>query len=179
MENSSTQQCQHILQRLDESLRTLEKSLAGLAEKDWHKKPSPERWSIGEIVHHLVLFEVQRLQSLKDLLEGRRESAPPREGATPDILSYRRRETRVQAREEMQPTAGLPPKVLMAGFRRGRTETKAFVNTVELAMLQQIWFPTKSFGSLNGVEMLHFMAAHTERHAAQIIEARKQISHED
>ncbi len=170
------EQRQHILRRLDESLSVLEKRLAGLAEKDWEKKPAPDRWSVGEIVHHLILVEVQRLQWLKDLLAGRRESAPPRLEPIPDIASYRRKEQRVQAKEDMQPTAGIQPKVLLAGFRRGRAETKAFASEMDLAELQEVWLMTKSFGALNGAEYLEFLAAHTERHADQIQEVRKQVS---
>ncbi|MCI0694373.1 DinB family protein [candidate division KSB1 bacterium] len=176
MENTLTQQRQHILRRLDESLNVLEKSLAGLAEKDWEKKPAPERWSVAEIAHHLILVEVQRLQWLKDLLAGRRESAPPRTGTIPDIASYRRKEQHVQAKEDMQPTAGIPPKVLLTGFRRGRAETRAFASEVDLAELQEVWLITKSFGALNGAEYFEFLAAHTERHADQIQEVRKQVS---
>jgi hypothetical protein len=176
MENTLTPQRQHILRRLDESLNVLEKSLAGLAEKDWEKKPAPERWSVAEIVHHLILVEVQRLQWLKDLLAGRRESAPPRAEPIPDIASYRRKEQRVQAKEDMQPTTGIPPKVLLTGFRRGRTETRTFASKVDLAKLQEVWLLTKSFGALNGVEYLEFLAAHTERHADQIQQVKKQVS---
>jgi hypothetical protein len=175
MEIFLTQQRQHVLQRLDESLRVLEKSLAGLAEKDWEKKPAPERWSVGEIVHHLVLVEVQRLQWLKDLLEGRRESAPARDRPAPDIASYRRHEHRVQTKEHMQPTPGIPPKILLAGFRRGRAETRSFAGAIDLAKLQQVWLNTKTLGALNGAEYLEFLAAHTERHADQIQQVRKQL----
>jgi hypothetical protein len=176
MENPLTQQPQHILRRLDESLNVLEKSLAGLAEKDWEQKPAPDRWSVAEIVHHLILVEVQRLQWLKDLLAGRRESAPPRTEPIPDIASYRRKEQRVQAKEDMQPTAGIPPKVLLTGFRRGRAETRAFASTVDLVKLQEVWLMTKTFGALNGAEYLEFLAAHTERHADQILAVREQVS---
>lgn len=176
MENKLTPQRQQILRRLEASLKVLEKSLAGLAEKDWEKRPTPERWSVGEIVHHLILVEVQRLQWLKDLLAGRRESAPPRVEAIPEIASYRRKEQRVQAKEDMQPTSGIQPKVLLAGFRRGRAETRAFASEVDLAKLQEVWLMTKSFGALNGAEYLEFLAAHTERHADQIQNARKEIS---
>jgi len=168
-------QRQHILQRLDESLQVLEKSLAGLPEKSWHEKPSPERWSVGEIVHHLVLVEVQRLQMIKELLDGRRESVSPRTEAIADITSYRRREQRAQASEAMQPTPDLPAKTLLLGFRRGRSETRALANTIDLAALQNIWLPTKSFGPLNGAEYLEFLAAHTERHADQIQTVRKEV----
>src|SRR5574341_4686 len=137
-ENSLTEQRQLVLHRLEESLEVLEKNLAGLPEKDWQKKPAPDRWSAGEILHHLILVEVQRLQWLKDLLAGRRESAPPRAEPVPDISSYRRKEQRVQTKEDMQPTAGIPPKVLLAGFRRGRAETKAFASTVDLDKLQNV-----------------------------------------
>jgi hypothetical protein len=176
IENFLIQRRQHILRRLDESLEVLEKSLAGLAEKDWQEKPAPDSWSVGEILHHLILVEVQRLQWLKDLLAGRRESAPPRTEPIPDISSYRRKEQRVQAKEDMQPTAGIPSKVLLAGFRRGRAEAKAFAGAVDLEKLQQVWLPTKTFGALNGAEYLEFLAAHTERHANQIQAVRMQIS---
>jgi hypothetical protein len=177
MADSSIKQRANILQRLDESLAVLEKSLAGLAGNDWHKKPAPEQWSVGEIMHHLVLVEVQRLQYLKELLAGRRESAAPRtEEPIPEIASYRRKEQRVQTKEDMQPTPGIPPKVLLAGFRRGRTEMRAFAASVNLEKLQAVWLMTKSFGALNGAEYLEFLAAHTERHADQIQNARKTIS---
>jgi hypothetical protein len=175
MTQSLTKQRAHILRRLDESLEVLEKSLAGLPDKDWEKKPAPERWSAGEIVHHLVLVEVQRLQMLKELLDGRRESAPPRAEPIADIASYRRKEQRVQAKEEMQPTPGISPKILLASFRRGRAETRAFASAVDLEKLQTVWLTTKSFGPLNGAEYLEFLSAHTERHADQIQAARKQI----
>lgn len=176
MPEVSTKQREQILRRLDESLSVLEKSLAGLPAKDWRFKPAPERWSIGEIVHHLVLVEVQRLQYLKELLEGRRESAAPRTEAIPEISSYRRKENRVQAKEDMLPTPGIPPKILLTGFRRGRVETRDFASTVDLAKLQTVWLMTKSFGALNGVEYLEFLAAHTERHADQIQNMRQEIS---
>jgi hypothetical protein len=175
MPQSSTKLRERILRRLDESFKVLEKSLAGLAEKAWQKNPAPERWSIGEIVHHLVLVEVQRLQMLKELLDGRRESAPPRAEPIADIASYRRKEQRVPAKEEMQPTPGISPKILLASFRRSRAETRAFASHVDLGKLQTVWLTTKSFGPLNGAEFLEFLAAHTERHADQIQAARKQI----
>jgi hypothetical protein len=169
-------QREHILQRLDASLKVLEKSLAGLAIEHWNKKPAPDRWSVGEIVHHLILVEVQRLQMLKELLDGRRESAPPRTEPIADIASYRRKAQRVQTREEMQPTPNLPPKFLLTGFRRGRTDTSAFAITADLAQLQKVWLMTKTFGALNGAEYFEFLAAHTERHADQIQNVRKEIS---
>jgi len=168
-------QREHILRRLDESLNVLEKSLAGLPDKDWEKKPAPDRWSVGEIVHHLVLVEVQRLQYLKELLADRRESAAPRTEPIPEIASYRHKEQRVQTKEDMQPTPGIPPKVLLAGFRRGRAEMRALASAVDLAKLQNVWLMTKSFGALNGAEYLEFLAAHTERHADQIQNVRKEI----
>jgi hypothetical protein len=169
-------QRQHILQRLEESLAVLEKSLAGLPDQDWEKKPAPDGWSAGEIVHHLVLVEVQRLQYLKELLDGRRESAAPRAEPIPEIASYRHKAQRVQAKEDMEPTPGIPPKVLLTGFRRGRAETRAFAASANLEKLQNVWLMTKSFGALNGAEYLEFLAAHTERHADQIQKARKGFS---
>jgi len=168
-------QRQHILQRLDESLQTLEKSLAGLPENKWNNKAAPEQWSVSEIVHHLILVEVQRLQMMKEMLDDRRESAPPRTEPLPDIASYRRREQRAQTSEAMQPTPNLPAKFLLNSFRRSRAETHAFASAADLTELQTVWLITKSFGPLNGAEYLEFLSAHTERHADQIQKVREGI----
>jgi hypothetical protein len=163
---------QHLIRQLNQSLRVLEKQLAGIDETKWAVKPANGGWSIAEIVHHVILVEVQRLQELKDLLAGRKHGATPGATERPDIASIRRRERLVKTRPEFEPTSGIPPKVLMKALLRARKETLVFVDSVDLVKLAKIWLNTKSLGALNGTEFLDFLAAHTERHAAQIAAAK-------
>ena len=159
---------QRLIRQLNQSLRVLEKQLAGIDEKKWELKPAGGGWSIAEIVHHVILVEVQRLQELKDLLAGRKHGAAPGAIERPDIAAIRRRERLVKTGPEFEPTSGIPPKVLMKALLRARKETLVFVESVDLAKLAEVWLSTKLLGALNGTEFLDFLAAHTERHATQI-----------
>lgn len=158
------------------SLQVLEKQLLDISTEKWNLKLNEGSWSIEEIVHHLILVEVQRLQQLKDLLDGRRESAPARVGMhKPNFEQIRRRVNPVKTREEMEPSPGIPVKVLQAGLRRARNETMGFVKSADFNHLEQVWLNTISLGPLNGVEFIEFLAAHMERHAKQIEAVRKSI----
>lgn len=159
---------------LTKSLQAFEKQVLEIPAEKWNLKVNAESWSIEEIIHHLILVEVQRLQQLKDLLEGRRESAPARvEMHKPNFDEIRRRESHVKTREEMEPSPGIPAKVLLAGLRRARNETMGFVQAADLSQLERVWLNTISLGPLNGVEFIEFLAAHMERHAKQIEDVRK------
>ncbi|KAA0229696.1 DinB family protein [candidate division KSB1 bacterium] len=166
----------HLSGFLDRSLQALEKQVLDIPVEKWDLKVNAESWSIEEIIHHLILVEVQRLQQLKDLLEGRRESAPARaEIQKPNFDQIRHRESPVKTREEMEPSPGIPAKVLLAGLRRARNETMDFVQAADLTQLEHVWLNTISLGPLNGVEFIEFLAAHMERHAKQIEDVRKSI----
>jgi hypothetical protein len=158
----------HMLKRLDESMNLFEATLDKISDSGWSFKPSAEQWSIAEIVHHLIMVEVQRLEVIKAMIAGKRESLPPREGAAPDIAAARTAPGKNQAPAEMQPTAGLPMKVLRAGIRRARMETRAFVEAVDLQKAGDAWLKTASLGVVNAAEYLEFLSAHMERHVDQI-----------
>lgn len=164
-----------ILKRLDESMSFLETTLAKISDNAWTAKPSPEQWSIGEVVHHLILVEVQRLESIKAMLSGKKESLPPREGDPPDIAAARTSPNKNQAPPEMLPKAGLPIKVLRAALRRAREETKTFAQGVDLQKAGAVWFKTASLGVVNAAEYLEFLSVHTERHGDQIARIATQV----
>ncbi|MDZ7268329.1 MAG: DinB family protein [candidate division KSB1 bacterium] len=164
-----------LIAALEQSLVLVEKQTLNLPLSRWNLKHSIEAWSVAEIVHHLILVEVQRLQQLKDLLEGKRESAAARtDSAPPDFAGVRARMKPVKTTKDMEPTPEIPPKVLIAGLRRARSETIAFVRASDLQQLEKVWINTVSLGALNGVEFIEFLSAHMERHARQIAETLQQ-----
>jgi len=165
----------HILKRLDESMSFLEATLAKISDNAWTVKPSPAQWSIGEMVHHLILVEVQHLESIKAMLSGRQESLPQREDTALDIAAARTSPNKSQALPEMLPKAGLPIKVLRAALRRGREETKTFVQSVDLQNAGEVWFRTASLGVVNAAEYFEFASLHMERHADQIARIATQV----
>lgn len=164
-----------LVQALQQSLEVIEITILNLTPPQWNLKRFFDAWSVAEIVHHLILVEVQRLQQLKELLEGKRENAVARlEGGRLDFSGVRAGLNPVKTKKEMEPTPGIPSKVLIAGLRRARTETIAFLRAVDLVRLKEVWVNTVSLGAINGVEVIEFLAAHTERHAKQIEETLRQ-----
>jgi len=166
----------NIIGKLEDSLTSLEQSLKRVSPDKWPAKPQPEAWSVGEVVHHLVLVEVQRLQQIKDILEGRAESAPARDGPAPRIETARSRKKKFKTGTKMEPTPGLPAKVLLGAIHRARKETLDFVQAADLDRLSQIWLNTISLGPLNGVEYFEFLAVHMERHVEQIEEIASEVA---
>jgi len=153
----------------------LETTLAKIPDKAWNVKTSPTQWSIGEIVHHLILVDVQHLEKIKAMLAGKNESLPQREDAAPDIAGARTSPNKSQALPEMIPKAGLPIKVLRAALRRAHGETKAFVQSVDLQKAGDVWLRTASLGVVNAAEYFEFVSLHMERHADQIARIAAQV----
>lgn len=158
-------------------MKLLDKAVSEFPEKNWQQRPKQrvQQWSVGEIMHHLILVEVQRLDLIKALLDGGKESLPPREGPAPDISAARRAPRQVQALPEMMPKAGLPAKVLRAALRQARRDTLAFAEAADLKRLAGVWLRTASLGVVNAGEYLELLAAHMERHADQVVEIAGQM----
>ncbi len=134
----------------------------------WHEKPSPEQWSVGEHVHHLILIEVLRLDLIKGMLAGTKESLPPRFGSQPDIAGFRTSPHKDQAQKEMEPKPGIPVKILRGALLRTRNETTIFTRIVDLQKAANVWLNTVSLGVVNAAEFLEYVSAHMERHADHI-----------
>jgi hypothetical protein len=165
----------HLLQRLDESMQLLQKVLAGVPPKMWHDKPSPEHWSVGEHVHHLILIEVLRLDLIKGMLAGTKESLPARAGPPPDIAGFRTSPHKNQAHKEMVPKPDIPVKILRAALLRTRNETTVFARIVDLQKAASVWLNTVSLGVVNAVEFLEYVSEHMERHADHITRLITQV----
>ncbi len=158
-----------LVQALQQSFEIFQKQIIGLTLQQWSLKRSLQAWSVAEIVHHLILVEVQLLQQLKALLEGKHESSEAKlEDGSPDFSSVRVGLNPVKTSKEMEPTPGISSKVLIAGFRRARSETIEFLRAADLGELKQVWINTVSLGAINGIDFIEFLSAHTERHAKQI-----------
>ena len=46
-----------VIELLQKSEQELEKAIAGLTDAQWSFKPGPDRWSVGEVVEHIVLAD--------------------------------------------------------------------------------------------------------------------------
>jgi hypothetical protein len=166
---------QSVIDRLVASEARIFDLIHGLTEEQWFFHESPERWSIAEIVEHLILFEAFIVGAIAKALAGaaepeKRAAAAAKDGLVLGVATER--DTKFNAREAARPagnstgTAGL-----IREFRAARTRTLAFVTDIQ-GDLRSHFFAHVAFGDLDCYQWLVLLGAHGFRHALQIEEIK-------
>ena len=150
---------------------------AKLTEAQWNFKTAPERWSVGEVVHHLALAEPFIFGMQQKLLSG--------PAATPEQLAAAAgkddmirkvipdRTKKAQAPEPLQPAKDAKlgsQSEIVAAFRDARTKTIAYAASTKDDLRSRV--SDSPLGPLDGYQWLLFTAAHSERHLAQLREVK-------
>jgi hypothetical protein len=150
---------------------------AKLTDAQWNFKAAPDRWSVGEVVQHLVLAEPFLFGAQQKLL-----SAPP---ATAEQLAATKgkeemirkvipdRTKKFQAPEPLQPATGTKvggQAETVAAFRDLRAKTIDYATKTKDDLRGRIG--ESPLGPLDGYQWLVFIAAHNERHLAQLREVK-------
>ena len=142
-----------------------------LTAEQWLFKPSSDRWSIAEVLEHLVIVERRVQQRISDMLKPDADPGPPSQTADQYIIDQVPLRTRkVQAPELIQPT----------GAWSGPEALKQFLvvrqSTIELLASQtrlRGWtFSHPIYGPWDGYQWILAAAAHTARHTNQIRELK-------
>jgi len=163
-----------ITRHLTQSLKALEKVIAGLSPRVWSKKSRGDTWSVEEIVHHLVLVEVQGLQELKDVVTRKQEGAvfagTKREtgDSGTDIARLRLPSPKLKTKSIYNPASGIPNNYLLDGLRRARRETIAYLQEIGLKRLKEVSIESPWGSILDGAEFLDCLSYHMERHIEQV-----------
>jgi hypothetical protein len=146
---------------------------SGLTAAQGTFRTGPERWSIAEVVEHLVVWESFMLGAVRGALEGPAE--PEKQAAVagkyPLVLGLAgSRDKPLKAREAAQPTGRWSDFGEMLGeFRTRRAQTIEFAESMQ-ADLRSHFFAHVAFGDLDCYQWLVAMGQHTLRHCAQIEE---------
>lgn len=138
-------------------------------------RPSPDRWSPVEVVHHLVIVERRLAHRLAALVEEAR-ALPPETDASPLLPTLRT--TRVVDRTRRLTTSELgeprdtDPARVWDELAEVRAALKAVVARGDGLALGAVTAPHPALGEFTGYEWIAFAGAHAARHAAQIREMR-------
>lgn len=169
----STAERTELVDLLASSRDRIETIVAATPEALWTVKPAPDRWSVAEVIEHLVLSE--------SMIRGFGLSAlalPANEGweavaaaaSSADLVArVGDRTQKFQAPEPLQPTGTLTRDAALRQFAAERAVTLEFVRSTTA--------PLKAHtaegppGLMNVVQWLTLVGAHTNRHAAQAQEA--------
>jgi len=172
----SAQERSAAVEELEASRRRLLAGLEGLTEEQWRSRPAPDRWSIAECAEHITAAEVP----LPKLLTSSIAAEPPAD-ERPKIRDkddyvrkvLRDRSRQDEAPERLRPKGRFPTREeTIRVFDERRRANLVFVRTTSEALRD--WFAPHPFaGLIDGYQWILFLAAHTDRHAAQIEEIRR------
>jgi DinB superfamily len=135
-------------------------------------RPSPDRWSVAEIIEHLSITEprvVRLVGALLDKLEasGARGDDSPFEPVSLTQFAERARTEKYQAPDEIRPK-GAPLQDSLARLRDSRAALRALRPRVERVDGTLARFPHPAWGPLDLYQWLAFVGMHERRHLAQI-----------
>ncbi len=160
----------HAGRYLRQSRQALENVVQGLSDEQWNFKPAAEVWSIAENVEHLVLVEQMVEAILARLPESAMATARRTDGEIEaQILAFVRDRTQKHpAPPDSVPTGRWTPAGTLGRFLVAREHTGEMLN--RMPRLRQNVIPFGPIGPLDGYEWVLAIAAHTDRHVAQIRE---------
>lgn len=155
--------------------------LSGVSDEAWDFRPAPDRWSVGQCAEHIVRSEAAMFDTARDALV--RPADPQwqtKAGSKTDLLTnlLPNRGRRVQAPQEIRPTAGLSKDMVLALFRAQRASARALLRSRDLNLKAHL-ADNPFFGPLTAHQWLIYGPLHTERHMKQIREVMESEGYPD
>lgn len=161
-----------LLQLLGATGKQVVETVATLDDAAWSYKPAPDRWSVAQIVEHLLVVE----QGLTAQVQEAMTKTPDPEWAakTAEKTAILRatladRSQKFQAPEPVQPKGELTRRQIVEGFSKARRQTMALVRETKVPLHAQTYEST-AFSTLNAHQGLLVVTLHNQRHLEQIKE---------
>lgn len=162
----------HAARYLRQSQQALQNTVHGLTDDQWNFKPASEEWSIAENVEHLVLVE-QMVEGVLSRLPDSAVAIVRRNDEEIDsqVLAFVRDRTQKHpAPPDSQPTGRWTPSGTLGRFLVAREHTEELLDRTP--GLRENVIPLGPVGPLDGYEWVLAVAAHADRHVAQIQELK-------
>ncbi len=160
---------------MDAVHQRLLETVTPLAPERFSERPSPDRWSVAEIVHHLYLVE----RSVLGQFEGALSKPPVKVGMLQRLLPVGllvgRRVVRVKAPKGVEPLNPPSKEDAIANYNQVRAALKEFSARHGDERLQQLGIKHPFFGTFDGISALRFIGHHELRHFRQIRDVMKRI----
>ncbi len=145
----------------------------GLSEAQWNFKPGPERWSVAEVLEHIVLVEDFLLENTSQKVMQAPAGKADRDYKSTDkmvLSAIADRTQKAQAPEPVIPKGRWSPRESLDHFLKSREKTIAFLTSTP--GLREHVTDSPLGQPLDAYQWLLFISAHSERHTKQILEVR-------
>ena len=164
-----------VLKLLQDSHKETLDAIKDLSEAQWNYKPSPEKWSVGEVAEHIWLAEGLLFAAMENALKSPEnpnweEQTKGKNERVVNILTNRT--GKAQAPEQIKPTGKTRAEILK-GLTEVRAKTVKFAQETQAAMNSHtLNHPFPVFGTLSAYQWLIYIPAHNLRHNQQIAEVK-------
>jgi hypothetical protein len=172
-----------IIESLESAQSRLRAITDKLSDKDWSKRPGPDRWSAADCVEHLNLTTRAYLPLLRDATARAREiGGVPRKHYRPDPLGWfmsmmmgplhhlgRFQVGRVKTTPRFVPKGGHPRDQLLSDFVRLESDLLTLVRSGDGLPLDRVKIVSPFGGRIkhNAHSAMEIIARHQQRHIQQ------------
>lgn len=162
-----------VIELLEKSERELLDGIEGLSDEQWAFKPAPERWSVGEVVEHIVLADALLFETAVKSLDTQPDAEWDATLSKTDTLrkALPNRSRRVDAPAAIKPQKALTRAALLSRFKEQRARAVAYARQTDKP-LKAHTAANPFFGSLNAHQWLLYIPLHHLRHNQQIAEVK-------
>jgi hypothetical protein len=175
---ATAQPAQRLIDQYADHTVSLIVAVEGLTDQAWAFRESAERWSIGEVVEHIVLAEQLLLEQVRQsvLTSPETQPAPVDEQAQADEQVARNivdRTRPAQAPPPAQPTGKYQsPTEALRAFIQVRSQTLALLEQYDEATLRRHRADSPLEMPLDGYQWMLFIVGHGQRHLQQIAQVK-------
>ncbi|HEY2379518.1 MAG TPA: DinB family protein [Gemmatimonadaceae bacterium] len=167
-----------LLLHLDSQHQRLRRAVEDVPRNKREVKPTPERWSVAEVLEHLSIVEtrIERVFTAK-LTEARAAGLGQERDASPvigtiDMDRLLDRTRRISASAAALPSGKLDAEAAWAAHERARDALCNSVRSADGLALGDVVHPHPVLGPINLYQWIAFVGGHEARHAAQVMELR-------
>jgi hypothetical protein len=160
------------LAHLDRTRAGVLEATNGLSEAQWKFKPAPDRWSVAEVLEHIVVTEEFLLKRTQDVLQAPAAKAD-RDFKSIDklvVTAIADRTRRAEAPAPVQPNGRWSPQATLDHFLKVRSRTTEFLKSNP--GLRDHLADSPLGQPLDAYQWLLYISAHSERHTKQILEVK-------
>jgi hypothetical protein len=165
-----------LVQYLERTRHAFVSQADGLSDTQYRFVSGADGWSIAQIVEHVALAELRILEVI-----GQLPQAPaPSEAKARGAARFTRLDATVPTRDQRRIVAPGPlvprgvwasPATSLTAFVDARSQTIAAAAAVDAEALEHV-LPHRFFGEFDLEEWAYFLALHSARHTAQVLELK-------
>ncbi len=152
----------------------------GLTDAQWNFKPAPDRWSIAEVLEHIVLAQELIAGPVRDQLASAPAAAPRSDSKAVDAVIVSKMPDRLakfKAPQIIEPTGRVTPKEALERLDKNVARLSQLLDTPDLRShiidapaLKAI--SKGEYDTMDGYQWILAAAGHTERHVKQMLEVK-------